>query len=179
MYRLHDIDMPSSKWTVRLKHSLLVGGLALLLLTHLSGTASPAVAQSAWGQSTWDVEEEVAAPSWGDPFGTEQSTGREAGHESLNGVPDWAAPHEMPTGTWSPDVPGTSGSEARYDIPRWNDTERRSDGVQMNGPGFPGDPNKVPIDGGLGLLLVAGAGYAAHRLRKKEDDTDADDAPLP
>jgi hypothetical protein len=43
----------------------------------------------------------------------------------------------------------------------------------------PSDPNKVPVDGGLAWLLAAGAGYAAHRLRKKEDDADSDDAPLP
>lgn len=30
-----------------------------------------------------------------------------------------------------------------------------------------GAPEKVPVDGGLGLLALAGAGYAARRLRRR------------
>ena len=39
------------------------------------------------------------------------------------------------------------------------------------GPGFPNDPvlEDVPIDGGLGLLALLGAGYGAMRLRGREE----------
>ncbi|MEM0963128.1 MAG: hypothetical protein AAGK21_11410 [Bacteroidota bacterium] len=30
-----------------------------------------------------------------------------------------------------------------------------------------GTPTQVPIDGGLGLLALAGGAYAAHRLRRR------------
>lgn len=43
-----------------------------------------------------------------------------------------------------------------------------------SGPILPPPPPPVPIDGGLGLLAVAGAAYAAHRLRRRtEDDEEA------
>ena len=32
----------------------------------------------------------------------------------------------------------------------------------------PGDPPAIPVDGGLGILLAAGLGYGAKRLRKKK-----------
>jgi len=37
------------------------------------------------------------------------------------------------------------------------------------GPGTPGDPGpaEVPLDGGLGLLALAGGAYAARRLRRR------------
>ena len=38
-------------------------------------------------------------------------------------------------------------------------------------PGFPGDPDQVPIDGGLGLLAAAGGAYALRRLRQKSSKT--------
>ncbi len=34
---------------------------------------------------------------------------------------------------------------------------------------FPDDPDPVPIDGGLGFLLLAGGGYAAYKLRRRKD----------
>lgn len=33
-------------------------------------------------------------------------------------------------------------------------------------PGFPSPPDQVPIDGGLGILAVAGGAYAWNKLRK-------------
>lgn len=33
-------------------------------------------------------------------------------------------------------------------------------------PGFPGEPDQVPIDGGLGLLAAAGGAYALNKFRK-------------
>jgi len=152
----------------------------LLLLAHLSGMGSPAMAQSAWGQSVWDApEEEQAVSSWGDPFGMEQPAEHEGGSGFSGRVPEWATPRETPPGTWSPDIRNPSESKSGYDIPRWENAPHEESSVGMNAPTNPNDPNKVPVDGGLGLLLAAGAGYAAHRLRKKEGDTDADDAPLP
>jgi hypothetical protein len=47
---------------------------------------------------------------------------------------------------------------------------------------FPTDTSDVPIDGGLGFLLAAGAGYVAHGLnrkrkrRKNEEDEETDSA---
>lgn len=180
MHRLRDADMPSSLWKTRFGRSLLVGGSTLLLLVYMSGIASPAIAQSVWGQSTWNAQdEEQAVPSWGDPVGMGQPAEHESGSGFSGGVPKWAAPRETPPGTWSPDVRNPSGSKSEYDIPRWGNAPHEESSVGMNAPTNPNDPNKVPIDGGLGLLMVAGVGYAAHRLRKKEGDTDTDDAPLP
>ncbi len=34
-------------------------------------------------------------------------------------------------------------------------------------PGFGDDVDDVPLDGGLSLLVAAGVGYAAKKLRKK------------
>ncbi len=156
----------------------------LLLLAHVSGMVSPAMAQSAWGQSVWDApEEEQAVSSWGDPFGMEQPAEHGGSSGFSGGVPEWAAPRETPPGTWSPEVRHPSEGGRGYDIPRWGGESNQEVGTNMEPPGLPNTPNKVPIDGGLGLLLAAGAGYAVHRLRKKEDDTDTDDidddAPLP
>jgi len=33
--------------------------------------------------------------------------------------------------------------------------------------GVPGDPDAVPIDGGLSLLMAAGVGYGAKKLQSK------------
>ncbi|MFW6348465.1 MAG: PID-CTERM protein-sorting domain-containing protein [Cyclonatronaceae bacterium] len=43
-------------------------------------------------------------------------------------------------------------------------------------PGFPGDPDQVPVDGGLSLLAAAGGAYALRRLRQKSSNrtTNAD-----
>ena len=35
---------------------------------------------------------------------------------------------------------------------------------------FPGDPGAVPIDGGLSLLVAAGVGYGARKLRGKRKE---------
>ena len=59
-------------------------------------------------------------------------------------VPSWAAPSDAPP--VSATVPGPD-----------------------DGPGTPGDPGpaEVPLDGGLGLLALAGGAYAARRLRRR------------
>ena len=37
-------------------------------------------------------------------------------------------------------------------------------------PGLPGAPSQAPIDGGLGLLAVAGGAYALKKLRGRKVD---------
>lgn len=62
-------------------------------------------------------------------------------------VPDWAAPSAQ------------------------NPYESNGPAVEaVDGPGLPGTPTPVPLDGGLGLLALAGAGYAAKKLRDRRQD---------
>ncbi len=150
--------------------SQLFGGLLVVFLICAGGE------DRVNAQSAWETEE---SDPWERHVSLDRDNASPEDSGASGGVPDWAAPHETPTGPWTPDASNPTEPESGYDIPRWNDAERRGDGAEMNGVDMPNDPNKIPVDGGLGLLLVAGAGYAAHRLRKKEDDTDADDAPLP
>ena len=56
------------------------------------------------------------------------------------GLPDWAAP--------SPPA----------EVP---------DMAPVSGPGLPSTPDPVPLDGGLGLLALAGGAYAARKLRQR------------
>ena len=58
------------------------------------------------------------------------------------GLPDWAAP--------------SAPSEAPAVAP-------------VDGPGLPSTPTPVPLDGGLGLLALAGGAYAARRLRQRAE----------
>ena len=37
-------------------------------------------------------------------------------------------------------------------------------------PIFPGDPDQVPVDGGLSLLAAAGGAYALNKLRKRKEE---------
>ena len=119
--------------------------LALLLIT-TSGTLVPeATAQSAWGSAPSDQQDErpqYESPQPDDPAGT--------------GVPDWAD-----SGASSSDFGSASGGMEFG--PQAN----------QNTPPPPfggGDIPQAPVDGGLGLLMLAGAGYAARRLRKSADD---------
>ena len=63
-------------------------------------------------------------------------------------VPSWASP--------TTDAPATTNDQARF------------------GPGAPPPPPppppSVPLDGGLSFLALAGAGYAAHKLRRQRED---------
>jgi hypothetical protein len=40
--------------------------------------------------------------------------------------------------------------------------------AQMMPPGFNDHVDDVPVDGGLSLLIAAGAGYGASKLKKKQ-----------
>jgi len=61
-------------------------------------------------------------------------------------LPDWAAPAAIESST-----PESPGPDIAYMPPM---------------PG--GAPAQVPVDGGLSLLALAGAGYAARRLRVRQ-----------
>jgi hypothetical protein len=37
-------------------------------------------------------------------------------------------------------------------------------------PPPPGDPNDVPIDGGLSFLIAGGVGYGLYRLKKSKEN---------
>ena len=74
-------------------------------------------------------------------------------------IPDWAAPS-----VYSPsDIqPADGGFSSLVPCPP-GQTDDGSGGC------IPNPPTQVPIDGGLGLLALAGAGLAARKLRRRED----------
>ena len=65
-----------------------------------------------------------------------------AGSVSAQTLPAWARP-SAPAAAQSPPTPGGT-------------------------PGTPPAPTQVPLEGGLGLLALAGAGLAARRLRQTD-----------
>mgnify|MGYP006443279241 CR=1 FL=1 len=88
-----------------------------------------------------------------------QDRGVEPG--TLDRIPGWAAPQENPRHDAAP----------HYGDLQWGDAERQGNGVQMNGIGPKPNPDRTPL-GGLEWLLIAGAGYGAHRLRNRSEDSD-------
>jgi len=55
-------------------------------------------------------------------------------------------------------------------LPNWAAPAPADAPAEVLGPGAPPPPPPpppVPVDGGLSLLALAGAGYAAHRLRNR------------
>ena len=72
---------------------------------------------------------------------------------SAQGVPDWAAP-SAPAPVQTDD-----GLASLVPCPP-GQTDDGSGGC------VPNPPTQVPVDGGLGLLALAGAGLAARRLRR-------------
>ncbi len=76
----------------------------------------------------------------------------------------------------------SSGSEASHQVPEWAEPESRSsgvesqsqtflnNGVQTKAPSPPDNPSRVPVDGGVALLAVAGAGYAVRKLNEEEEE---------
>jgi len=55
-------------------------------------------------------------------------------------------------------------------LPSWaapSPGDAPSENMGPGAPPPPPPPPPVPIDGGLSLLALAGAGYAAHRLRNR------------
>jgi hypothetical protein len=80
--------------------------------------------------------------------------------------------------------------DASTRLPSWAEPAPRQDGSVVgpvggtdepitNAPIFDPPEQEVPVDGGLSLLALAGAGYAARKLRQssdEEDEVDRDDA---
>ena len=122
--------------------------LALLLIATSGMLVTEATAQSAWGSASPDQQDERT-----------QYESPRADDPAGTGVPDWADS-------------GSSGDFQR------GSEEPIGFGPEMNqGPGLPGDPPQVPVDGGLSLLALAGAGYAARKLRNRDDEGESDDMP--
>ena len=69
-------------------------------------------------------------------------------------MPTWAAPQELPERT-------AQASEAPEPCPNANPNDCIGNG---------GDIPAAPVDGGLALLALLGAGYAVRRLRRDSDD---------
>jgi hypothetical protein len=94
----------------------------------------------------------VATPTQAQLF---QREGRAGAEESIGTIDDQepALDANLPDWARTDDGAGTTSDEL-------------SGGAVTNaGPGLPGPPNRVPVDGGLVLLALAGAGYATRRLR--------------
>ena len=130
------------------KHFVLVVLTPLLIAGGLLG-ATPAAAQ--WGPD----DDQDDASDWGEPSWEQEAPpveDRHADDPSSTRLPDWAD-----SGSFDED-----GAE-RYDF-----------GAEMHNPPPPpfddGDISQVPVDGGLGFLILAGAGYAAHKLRRRDDE---------
>lgn len=73
-------------------------------------------------------------------------------------LPDWAEPSK----------PSTKQSM----------TPAQDEAITNDPPNLPGDRTPIPVDGGLSLLALAGAGYAARKLRGgngEDHDLDRDD----
>ena len=63
----------------------------------------------------------------------------------------------------------TLPTESSDAFPNLNEADPGTPGDPGGGAGGgTGDPDGVPIDGGLSLLLAAGAGYGANKLRKNK-----------
>jgi hypothetical protein len=147
----HIAPMPLLQQTLSHGWSQLLGGLLIGVLICAAGEVSVR-AQSAWetGESDpWSRQAPAARENE-----SSQNSGTPASAPAS--VPDWAAPSN-PTAA-----------------PRWSDAGPVSDAPQapqMNTQP-PSSPNKAPLSG-LEWLLLAGAGYGAHRLRKGTGDGSA------
>lgn len=89
-----------------------------------------------------------------------QSAGAEStvGQEQSNptNLPEWAAPSES----------------SRSESSRSTNLGIIPEGPTKNAPPPPADPSRIPVDGGLSLLALAGAGYATRRLLSDSSDPD-------
>lgn len=116
--------------------------------------SSGALAPSAVAQSSWDT---APAPS------DERSQ-----YESPR--PD------DPAGTGLPDWADSGASAGDSD---WSSGGAVADGVEMNNEDPPAPPPQLPVDGGLSLLALAGAGYAANRLRRRNGGPSSEEGEVP
>ena len=133
------------------KHFVLVVLTPLLIAGGLL-VATPAAAQ--WGPD----DDQDDASDWGEPSWEQEAPpveDRHADDPSSTRLPDWAD-----SGSFEAD------DTDRYDF---------GDEVQPHAPPPPPPADPVPVDGGLSLLVLAGAGYAAHKLRRREEGDDSED----
>ena len=130
--------------------------LAFMLVVGSGALAPPAAAQSSWERAPDDRDDpaQYEQPNMPDPAGS--------------GVPDWARDSDQPFGGFQDETGGPVGTF----------------GTEMHNlpgglPDLPDGPGKdeVPVDGGLGLLVLAGAGYAARKLRNRNNEDESDDMP--
>jgi hypothetical protein len=120
--------------------------LALLVALGLSLTCAPTAHAQTSGRSGGLGQPLQSDPSG--PFGAPQRRGGD--------LPEWARPSQGGSAF------GSAKESEIGDMP-WSN----------NGPTLPGAPNRVPVDGGLVLLALAGAGYATRRLRRTPDGDEA------
>ncbi|PEN05075.1 hypothetical protein CRI93_13735 [Longimonas halophila] len=117
--------------------------------------SSGALAPSAVAQSSWDT-----APADNRDDRTQYEAPRTP-DPAGTGLPDWAdsgaSSNEFGTGSNGP----------------------VADGPQTNDEPPPPPPPRVPVDGGLSLLVLAGAGYAANRLRRRDGEKPHGDKEMP
>lgn len=92
--------------------------------------------------------------------GTRQATQRAYPTHSTPSVPGT----KLPPATRPADPPSTLGHSSRSTGPRGN--------AETSAPDTPPGPAQAPVDGGLGWLAVAGAAYAANRLRRQATSDD-------
>lgn len=63
----------------------------------------------------------------------------------------------------------TAGLAQAQEIPSWAEPTKPTPPPPPSfGPDLPDDPDPIPVGGGLGWLVLAGAGYAVHRLRRDD-----------
>lgn len=107
------------------------------------------------GMLTLSVRGPVRAQAYQDGDREERQQFRRPGQgPSASNLPEWAKP-SSPHGSLE------------------EETGSSVDGtMQTNQPTLPGDPEQVPVDGGLALLAAAGAGYAVRKLNEEEEEDD-------
>jgi hypothetical protein len=78
---------------------------------------------------------------------------------------------------YSPRTTTQSDDNSSVGLPSWAEPGTSSKAIQPpdntpTGAPPPPPPPAVPVDGGIGFLALAGAGYAVSRLRKSASDDD-------
>jgi hypothetical protein len=102
---------------------------------------------------------------WASPAQGQSSADNEGGWGS---APNASATYHESGALGASEIYRESGTE-------WGTITETLEGTTADmGPTLPGPPSQVPVDGGLSLLALAGAGFAARRLRKRGQDSSND-----